>query len=134
MICSQSSICTVYSTLFDGNTVMTTGGGFFAELRGAVTVWDSVFQNHQANQGGGTIYGATYATITLHNCSVESSSTYGKGGGVQLQAFAAITTYNTTFRTNTASIGGAIHAEFESQMSFFDTIFENNLARYLGVR
>jgi predicted outer membrane repeat protein len=132
-VCSQSSVCAVHSTLFDGNTVVTTGGAFFSELRGLVTVWDSVFQNHRANQGGGTLYGSTYAAFTLHNCSVVSSSTYGKGGAVQMQAFASIVTYNTTFRANSASIGGAVHAEFNSQISFFDTIFENNLARYLGV-
>ena len=96
-------------------------------------MWDSIFLDHLANQGGGTFYAATYSSVLLHNSLIERSSTFGKGGAAQITAFASMTTHNTTMRDNIASMGGAIHGEFNAKLFFYESVFENNLARYLGV-
>jgi len=96
------------------------GGGMFFENKADITLKNATIKNGSAKMGGGGAFyagphGSAYGpTITIENCAFEGNTatptdtTGAVSGGAILGYYAKITVANSTFKNNSAPLGGAI--------------------------
>jgi hypothetical protein len=91
----------------------------------SLTMYDSVVK-------GGAAVVVTDSKLALHNCSLVGNTAQGPytGGAVHLAANSSFTATATTFRDNSAALGGAVMAMLLNDVSLVDCSFVNNSAQY----
>ncbi len=150
---SALSALVIYgNTSFIENQALTKQGGAISAY-GQLTARDTLFSGNTAKNHGGAIYAANsnnnYVTRynTFENCTFENNQAT-LGGAISLYASdsdfdngALAIINNSTFTANsaasptsatTASYGGAIYMERQSELTVTDTTFTQNSARTEG--
>ena len=99
---------------------------------GTVTFRNVIFRNGGYNNyAGGAITIASGATVTFENCIFESCTAGSSNGGAVSSSSNNVIFNGCTFRSNTASNGGAVYytqTSATAKLRFTDCTFESNRA------
>jgi predicted outer membrane repeat protein len=131
--CTSYSLCSFNSTIFSSNLALTYGGVVVVDLWAEVTLQNCVLNDNEGREAGGSLYATTYGKLTLDHVTISRSFSVGKGGVAFLSTFGSMTISNSELTSNSAAIGGAIHAEFNSDFDLQNVTMTDNFASYLGV-
>ena len=113
----------------DGNTSTSANGhgGFLYQKGGTVTITNSEIKNSFATKRGGAIW--TNATLNIENTTFASNNA-SNGGAIHSQAGATVTIIGSTFSANTATNGAAVRTEGASgnieRTLIFNCLFDSN--------
>jgi predicted outer membrane repeat protein len=130
------------------------GGAIFCEIGATVTISDSTIRDNIASEGGGVF---NKGTLTISGCNLFSNSagtdagairneggvvtiddstlagnSSDQGGAIDTIANASLNINGTTFRRNSARIGGAILTSFRTVDNYGTSTFSGNFASQSG--
>jgi hypothetical protein len=131
--CTSYSVCSFSSCSFSSNLALTYGGVVVVDLWAEVSFLNCVLSDNEGREAGGSLYATTYGQLILENVTVSGSSSVGKGGVAFLSTFGSMKISNSDLNSNSAAIGGAIHAEFNADFDLRNVSMIDNYASYLGV-
>lgn len=113
----------------DGNTSTSANGhgGFLYQKGGTVSITNSEIKNSSAVKRGGAIW--TNATLNIENTTFTSNNA-ANGGAIHSQAGATVTIIGSTFRDNSATNGAAVRTEGANgnieRTLIFNCLFDSN--------
>ncbi len=128
----RGTITTINDSLFDSNSTGAGGGpwggGAVYLFGGDTNIDNSIFSGNKvlsANGDGGAIKFFGGSNTSIFSNSTFSGNEAGDRGGAIMLAGASSTITNTTFSSNNATAGGAIHAQ-SGDIDIFNTTITGN--------
>jgi len=111
----------------------TSGGAVYLKYHSNTVFHNCTFENNEAKSYGGAI-NSSYSQLVLENCVFISNLINEYDGGGAIHIFNSdgheLKIENCSFYNNTASTGGAIHAEFAGGLTVSGSVFANNESNY----
>lgn len=89
------------------------GGGIYNATSGVLTLWNCVLADNKAvgnGADGGAIYTTGFGRISINDSILSSNTAAGKGGAIHMNFQSRASLFNTNLSNNTASQGGAVYS------------------------
>lgn len=119
----------------NGGAIYNAEGGSIDSNAGSIILSNNTYKDNTATSNGGAVYNAGTTTITDSEFSGNTAQNYG--GAVITRCVtdgctAKTTISNSTFKNNTASIGGAVFGWTNSETEISGSTFDSNTADFGG--
>ncbi|MHC4478431.1 MAG: C10 family peptidase [Planctomycetota bacterium] len=118
---------TIVNCAITYNDANLNGGGVHC-VSSEPNIVNCIIRRNEADVGDGGGMLSNYSRPTLVNCLFHENSAVDAGGGMSNYNASFATVVNCTFVANLASVGGAVHSEFDSHPTLTNCILWDDVA------